>query len=67
MRNDANLAGVNDYDLDIYAWSQRQGELLRRMAAGEHVNDDLDWPNIAKEIETVGHRNAPRCAATSSA
>jgi hypothetical protein len=55
MRNDANLAGVNDYDLDIYAWSQRQGELLRRMAAGEHVNDaDLDWPNIAEEIETVG-------------
>ena len=51
--NDANLASVNDYDLDIYAWSQRQGALLRRLAAGEHVKD-LDWPNIAEAIETVG-------------
>ncbi len=49
------LVGVSDYDLDIYAWSQRQGALLRRLAAGERVNDaDLDWPNIAEEIETVG-------------
>src|SRR5271165_5386550 len=55
MRNDANLAGVSDYDLDIYAWSERQGALLRRLAAGERVNDaDLDWPNIAEEIESVG-------------
>jgi hypothetical protein len=29
--------------------------MMRRLAAGEHVNDaDLDWPNIAEEIETVG-------------
>jgi Domain of unknown function DUF29 len=46
---------MSDYDLDIYVWSQRQGALLRRLAAGERVNDaDLDWPNIAEEIETVG-------------
>ena len=46
---------MNDYDTDVYAWSQRQGGLLRRLAAGERVNDaDLDWPNIAEEIETVG-------------
>ncbi|HEX3399829.1 MAG TPA: DUF29 domain-containing protein [Acetobacteraceae bacterium] len=46
---------MSDYDLDIYAWSRRQGALLRRLAAGERVNDaDLDWPNIAEEIETVG-------------
>ena len=46
---------MSDYDSDVYAWSQRQGELLRRLAAGERVNDaDLDWPNIAEEIETVG-------------
>jgi hypothetical protein len=44
-----------DYDADIFAWSQRQGALLRRLAAGERMNDaDLDWPNIAEEIETVG-------------
>lgn len=47
--------GMSDYDLDVYAWSQRQAALLRRLAAGERVNDaDLDWPNIAEEIETVG-------------
>jgi hypothetical protein len=46
---------MSDYDLDIYVWSRRQGALLRRLAAGERVNDaDLDWPNIAEEIETVG-------------
>jgi hypothetical protein len=29
--------------------------LLRRLAAGERVNEaDLDWPNIAEEIETLG-------------
>jgi hypothetical protein len=43
------------YDTDILVWSERQGELLRRIAAGERVNDsDLDWPNIAEEIESVG-------------
>jgi hypothetical protein len=31
------------YDEDILAWSERQGALLRRIAAGERVNDaDLD-------------------------
>jgi hypothetical protein len=43
------------YDDDILVWSERQAELLRRRAAGELVNDaDLDWPNIAEEIEDVG-------------
>lgn len=44
------------YDTDILEWSERQGVLLRRIAAGERVNDaDLDWPNIAEEIESVGN------------
>jgi hypothetical protein len=43
------------HDSDILIWSERQGELLRRRAAGELVNDaELDWPNIAEEIESVG-------------
>jgi len=43
------------YDDDILLWSERQGQLLRRRAAGELVNDrELDWPNIAEEIESVG-------------
>ncbi len=46
---------MSHYDTDVYAWSERQGALLRRLAAGERVNDaDLDWPNIAEEIESVG-------------
>lgn len=43
------------YDTDILEWSERQVALLRRRAAGELVNDaDLDWANIAEEIEDVG-------------
>jgi len=43
------------YDTDVLLWSERQGELLRRIARGERVNDaDLDWPNIAEEVESVG-------------
>jgi hypothetical protein len=44
------------YEDDILLWSERQAELLRRRAAGELVNDaELDWPNIAEEIESVGN------------
>jgi hypothetical protein len=43
------------YDEDIVLWSERQGLLLRRRAAGELVNDaELDWPNIAEEVESMG-------------
>jgi hypothetical protein len=43
------------YDDDILLWSEHQADLLRRRAAGELVNEaDLDWPNIAEEIESVG-------------
>ncbi len=44
------------YDTDIVLWSEHQAALLRRRAAGELVNDaELDWPNIAQEIESVGN------------
>jgi hypothetical protein len=43
------------YDEDFTLWTERQAALLRRRAAGELVNDaDLDWQNIAEEIEAVG-------------
>lgn len=43
------------YDSDIVEWSERQVALLRRRAAGELVNDaELDWANLAEEIEDVG-------------
>jgi Domain of unknown function DUF29 len=45
----------NLYDEDVLLWSERQAELLRRRAAGQLVNEaELDWPNIAEEIESVG-------------
>jgi hypothetical protein len=43
------------YDTDILLWSERQAELLRRLAEGEQIDtDDLDWTNLAEEIEAVG-------------
>jgi hypothetical protein len=43
------------YDDDILLWSERQAKLLRRRSAGELVNDaEIDWPNVAEEIEDVG-------------
>src|ERR1700719_3921008 len=42
------------YDEDVVLWSERQSELLRRVAVGEPVNEAPDWPNIIEEIESVG-------------
>jgi hypothetical protein len=42
------------YDDDILLWSERQAELLRRLAAGERVNDQVDWENVIEEVESVG-------------
>jgi hypothetical protein len=50
------------YDDDILLWSERQADLLRRQAAGERVNSaELDWPNIAEEIEDVGLSSLRAC------
>ena len=46
---------MSEYDADILIWSEHQADLLRRRAAGGLVNEaELDWPNIAEEIESVG-------------
>ncbi|MFL5254773.1 MAG: DUF29 domain-containing protein [Rhodopila sp.] len=46
---------MSEYDTDVLLWSEHQAGLLRRRAAGELVNDaELDWHNIAEEIESVG-------------
>jgi hypothetical protein len=43
------------YDEDFVLWTEQQATLLRRRAAGELVNDvELDWLNLAEEIEAVG-------------
>ncbi len=47
--------GSSLHDTDVVLWSERQAELLRRRAAGELVNeDDIDWLNVAEEIESMG-------------
>ena len=45
---------MSDYDTDVLIWSERQAALLRRVGAGEKVNDQVDWENVAEEIESVG-------------
>lgn len=41
------------YQRDILAWSEQQSARLRRVAAGERVND-VDWENVIEEIESLG-------------
>jgi len=41
------------YDTDILGWSRTQAARLRRLAAGERVND-IDWAHVIEEVEDVG-------------
>ena len=43
------------YDEDVVVWSERQCDLLRRVAKGERVNDQVDWDNVIEEIASVGN------------
>ncbi|MFL5279921.1 MAG: DUF29 domain-containing protein [Rhodopila sp.] len=45
---------MSDYGTDVLAWSEHQAALLRRLAAGERVNDQVDWENVIEEIEALG-------------
>jgi hypothetical protein len=45
---------MSDYATDVLGWSEQQADLLRRMGAGERVNDQVDWENVAEEIASVG-------------
>ena len=52
---------MSDYDSDILTWSEHQAELLRRIAAGEPVNEPPDWSNIIEEVEDVGRNSLRAC------
>jgi hypothetical protein len=41
------------YDEDFVAWSEQQAEALRSAASGRS-NQQLDWENLAEEIESLG-------------
>ena len=43
----------DQYDLDVVEWSERQADLLRRLASGEKVSQQLDWANIIDELESM--------------
>jgi Domain of unknown function DUF29 len=45
---------------DTLLWSERQADLLRRLAAGERVND-VDWEHVIEEIEDVGKTELRTC------
>jgi hypothetical protein len=45
---------MSEYGTDFVLWSREQAELLRRMGAGERVNDQVDWQNVAEEIDSLG-------------
>jgi len=49
------------YETDVLRWSEQQGDLLRRLARGERVNDQIDWENVAEEIEAVGRTERRAC------
>jgi hypothetical protein len=42
------------YEADVVLWADQQAALLRRLAQGERVNDQIDWGNVVEEIESVG-------------
>lgn len=41
------------YEEDFYAWTQQQAAALRR-AGASRVNADVDWANVAEEVEDMG-------------
>lgn len=61
MPDDVKIQGL--YEHDFYAWAGKQAEAIRAAHAAladRSVNDwraslsDLDWKNLAEEIETLG-------------
>lgn len=49
-----SLAMGSLYDADFLLWSEQQASLLRRFAAGERVNDAVDWANLVEEVGDLG-------------
>ncbi len=49
------------YERDGLAWAEQQAALLERLAAGERVNAELDWPNLIEEVRDVGLSELRAC------
>ena len=52
---------MSEYETDILLWSEHQADLLRRLAAGERVNDQIDWDNLIEEVADVGRNSLRAC------
>jgi hypothetical protein len=50
----------NSYEADILTWSERQADLLRRVGAGEKVNDQVDWTTSLRRLRAWGAANLLR-------
>ena len=44
---------MTDYRVDLHAWSREQADAVRRRSANE-----LDWENIAEEIDSLGRQES---------
>ena len=49
------------YERDALAWSEHQAALLRRLAAGERLNEAVDWINVIEEVADVGLSELRTC------
>ncbi len=49
------------YERDALAWAEQQAALLRRVAAGERVNDVVDWAHVIEEVADVGLSGLRAC------
>ena len=49
------------YEHDALAWADHQAALLRRVAAGESVNEAVDWLHVIEEVQDVGLSELQAC------
>ncbi len=49
------------YERDALAWAEQQAGLLRRLAAGELLNEVVDWANVIEEVQDVGLSELRTC------
>lgn len=49
------------YERDLLLWSETQADLLARLAAGERVNEQIDWNNLIEEVRDLGLSELKAC------
>jgi hypothetical protein len=49
------------HDQDALAWAEHQAALLRRVAAGEALDEAVDWDHVIEEVQDVGLSELRAC------